>query len=86
MKSHECGDLIVDSPSREFRPTPKDRSCGYDAFYASVEQRDNPELRGKSVVVAWKGKRSVVCAASYEVIGPGIFGSVEMLVFDQDLT
>ena len=35
-----------------------------DAFYASVEQRDNPELRGKPVAVGWDKERSVVCTAS----------------------
>jgi DNA polymerase-4 len=47
-----------------------------DAFYASVEQRDDAQLRSKPVIVAWQGKRSVVCAASYEARAFGVHSAM----------
>lgn len=49
-----------------------------DAFYASVEQHDEPAIRGQPVIVGWTSRRAVVCAASYEARRFGVHSAMPM--------
>lgn len=74
MEAYSCSELWASLRSGAGLPR-----AGMDAFSASVEQRDHPELRGRPVVAAWKGPRSVVCAASYEARRFGVGSAMPAL-------